>query len=121
MTLNPAEWQIMSAVWELGKADAGQVSVLLGERQRRAYSPKTAGIFLARLAGKGLLRKQRIKPAGPGRPAFLYSPVLDRQDALRRQIERFLTEYALEESDFEALRAMLAASREALRRIASRS
>jgi predicted transcriptional regulator len=106
-TLSPTEWQIMSAVWELGKADASEVSALLQRRYGRACPPKTAGIFLARLVQRGFLRHTTIKPVRPGRPAHIYSPSIARQDALRRQIQKFLEDYGFEAADFETLQEIL--------------
>lgn len=83
----------MSAVWELGTADAKEVSALLQRRHGRAYPPKTAGIFLARLVEKGFLRRAATVQARPGRPAHVYFPSVERADALRRQIQKFLADY----------------------------
>ena len=83
----------MTAVWELGTADAKKVSAFLQRRQGRTYPPKTAGIFLARLAEKGFLHRAATAQARPGRPAHVYSPSVDRTEAFRRQIQKFLADY----------------------------
>lgn len=110
LILSGREWQFMSAVWLLHEADAVQVSTLIRERYGRAYPPKTAGIFLARLAQKGFLRRRVVVPVGPGRPAHVYFPSVTREDALRRQFRRFLSDYAIEAPDLETLQTLLLAT-----------
>lgn len=105
----------MCAVWLLQEADALQVSTLLRERYSRVYPTKTAGIFLARLARKGFLDHRTVNPVGPGRPAHVYFPAVTKDDALRRQFQKFLSDYALEAPDLETLEALLLAAAHAMR------
>lgn len=100
-TLSPTEWQVMSAVWALENADANRVSAWIQERHGRTYPPKTVGIFLARLAQKGFLCYTTIRPIGPGRPAYIYSPSVAREHALRRQIQKFVADYLVEAADLD--------------------
>lgn len=97
----------MSAVWELNEADAFEVSKLLRTRHGRSYSAKTTGILLSRLAQKGYLHFTVTSPAGRGRPAYVYRPVLSRDEAVSSQFANFLSDHLLEGHDFDTLRALL--------------
>lgn len=106
-SLSLTEWLLMSAVWELGSADASTISQMLGRKFKRVYSPKTTSIMLSRLADKGLLQSNQVVSSGPGRPAHLYSPTLPRDLAVRGQFKRFLRDHLIEKSDYEILRTVL--------------
>ena len=106
--LSATEWQVMSAVWELREASATAVGALLHAKFGRAYSEKTAGILLSRLAKKGLLRYSVTRPEGPGRRAHLYSPLLSRERALRLQFARFLKDHSIEAHEISVLQSVLA-------------
>lgn len=107
LILSAREWQFMTAVWLLKEADAARVSALLRERYGRFYPPKTAGIFLARLVRKGLLQHRSVPPIGPGRPAHVYFPAVTREDALRRQFQRFVEDYGIGVADMGTLQTLV--------------
>ena len=103
--LTPLDWQVMSIVWELGTADANVVSELLQERWGRAYSNKTAGVSLARLAKRGHLQRPL---EGRGRPAHQYRAAVTRKQALLSQFAHFLHEHTVQPEELALLQAALA-------------
>jgi predicted transcriptional regulator len=107
--LSLTDWQVMSAVWELGEASATSVAEKL-RRTGRAYSDKTAGILLARLTRKGHLQFAVTDPQGTGRPAHIYSPVLSRERALLLQFMKFLKDHSVEAHEVEILQSLLTQS-----------
>ncbi len=113
LPLSVTEWRLMYCVWELGAATPPQVAEHLRTRLGEEVSPKTSGIFLARLEEKGYLRSA----PGPslslrGRPPHVYSPLVSREEALRRQLQKFLDDHLIEEKDISLLEAFLAQSGE---------
>jgi len=107
-SFSPTEWQVMSAVWELGEADVFKITDLVRSRFGRAYTQKTMGVLLFRLERKGHLRSTVADPAGRGRPVHLYSPVVSRQAAITVQLQRFLRDFFLDnDEDLIMLRALL--------------
>jgi predicted transcriptional regulator len=88
----------MRCVWDLGTANAAQVSVHLRERYgREDLSPRTVGIFLARLVEKGYLGyRLGLVPPGGGRAPHLYSPRVCFETALRLAVDRFLADYRID-------------------------
>ena len=107
LPLSPTEWHLMSAVWDLGSANALMVSQILRTKFKRVYSPKTTGIMLSRLADRGFLRSVQADSPGPGRPAHLYTPALPRDLAVRGQFKRFLNDHSIQQQDYEILRTIL--------------
>ena len=113
LPLSATEWRLMVCIWELRAATPPQVSECLRTKLGEELSPKTAGIFLARLEEKGYLRSA----PGPalavrGRPPHVYSPLVAREDALRRQLQKFLDDHLVEQEDIALLKRFLAQSRE---------
>lgn len=103
--LSPTEWRLMSCVWDLRSANPPQVAEHLRTKLGEDLSPKTAGIFLARLEEKGYLRSApETTPAGRGRPAHIYQPVVTREESLQWQLEKFLEDHLV---DAEGLPALL--------------
>lgn len=116
LPLSPTEWRLMACIWDLQAATPPQVAERLRTKLGEEVTPKTAGIFLARLEEKGYLRSA----PGPtlavrGRPAHLYSPLVTRQDALRRQLLKFLDDHLIEDEDVTLLETLLAQCREQLK------
>jgi len=113
LPLSATEWRLMFCVWELRAATPPQVAEHLRTQLGEKVSPKTAGIFLARLEEKGYLRSAPgPSQAVRGRPPHVYSPLVSREDALRRQLQKFLDDHLIEEKDISLLEAFLAQSRE---------
>jgi predicted transcriptional regulator len=101
--LSPTEWRLMRCVWDLRQATPPQVADHLRTKLGEELSPKTVGIFLARLEEKGYLRSS----PGPtsavrGRPAHVYSPSVAHEDSLRRQLQKFLDDHLIDKGTLEA-------------------
>lgn len=115
--LSATEWRLMACIWELQAATPPQVAEHLRTRLGEEVTAKTAGIFLARLEEKGYLRSA----PGPalavrGRPPHVYSPLVTREDALRRQLQKFLEDHLIEDEDVALLEVFLAQSRQQVER-----
>ena len=78
--LTEAEWSIMEAVWEHEPAAAPTIQEVLQDRKDWSYS--TVKTFMDRMAGKGLLKTERI------RNLILYRAAIDRKDAQRGELTR---------------------------------
>ena len=97
--LGPTEWLLMRCIWDLGAANpsevAGHVSWCYG---RADLFPRTVGILLARLVGKGYLRSSRgpVQIVGRGRPPHVYTSAIPFDTALRIQLEHFLDDHQLD-------------------------
>src|SRR5215210_873609 len=104
--LSPTEWRLMRCVWDLREATPPQVADHLRTKLGEELSPKTVGIFLARLEEKGYLRSSP-GPASAvrGRPAHVYSPLVLLEDSLRRQVQKFLDEHRVDKETLETVLA----------------
>ena len=78
--LTEAEWSIMEAVWEHEPVAAPTIQEVLQDRKEWSYS--TVKTFMDRMAGKGLLKTERI------RNLILYRAAIDRKDAQRGELSR---------------------------------
>ena len=78
--LTEAEWSIMEAVWEHEPVAAPTIREVLQDRKEWSYS--TVKTFMDRMAGKGLLKTERI------RNLILYRAAIDRKDAQRGELTR---------------------------------
>lgn len=105
--LAPSEWLLMSCVWELGLANALEVSEMLRTSREGGLSPKTTGILLARIAEKGYLSITAVPRIGGGRPIYSYTPVVSRETALRRQIDRFFEVFRLDDADLDLMSSII--------------
>src|SRR5215210_6329597 len=102
--LSPTEWRLMRCVWDLGEATPPQVADHLRTKLREELSPKTVGIFLARLEEKGYLRSfPGPTSAVRGRPAHVYTPLVTHEDSLRHQLQKFLDDHLVDKDTLEAL------------------
>ena len=108
--LAPMEWLIMTCVWDLGSANAREVSEQLQVRKQRALAPKTTGILLARLVEKGYLAASAERQLR-GRALHNYTPLVPRQTALGWQLERFMNDHLLGDEDLELVDLFLEARR----------
>jgi predicted transcriptional regulator len=90
----PTLWRVLWCVYDLGTANAMEVSEHLARRYGIDLHPKTAGVFLLRLVERGMLKAEPV--AVPrGRPHHSYEPVFTKEDALRNQLRGFLKEHLL--------------------------
>ncbi len=111
--LSPTEWRLMSCVWDLRAANPPQVSEHLRTRLGEELSPKTAGIFLARLEEKGYLRSAPGPTlAARGRPPHIYQALVTREESLRRQLEKFIEDYLIDDDGLALLETLLSQHRE---------
>ena len=78
--LTEAEWSIMEAVWEHEPVAAPTIQEVLKDRKDWSYS--TVKTFMDRMAGKGLLKTERI------RNLILYRAAIARKDAQRGELTR---------------------------------
>ena len=105
--LSLAAWQLMSAIWDLGGAEASEVARVVRAKFGRTITAKAASIMLSRLADRGLLRSELAPPNRRGRPAFVYSPVVPRHLALEAQFRRFVQEHGIQAEDFPVLQGVV--------------
>lgn len=109
--LGPTEWRIMRSLWDLRSADPVQIAERLRTRYGFDYSPQAAGIFLRRLAEKGYACFVIAPAVGRGRPRHVYSPLIGEEEALRRQVLRFLQEYLIDDDRLDLVESVLDAQR----------
>jgi predicted transcriptional regulator len=102
------EWLLLSCIWDLRSANPIEVAEHLGTRYKRELSAKTVGILLGRLVEKGFLRSVTGPVPPRGRPALIYFPLVSRQDALRRQFQRFVEAHLIQDEDIALLEVLLA-------------
>ena len=111
--LSPTEWRLMSCIWDLRAANPPQVAEHLRIRLGEELSPKTAGIFLARLEEKGYLRSAPGPVlAGRGRPPHIYQAKVTRDESILRQLEKFLEDHLIDNADLSLLERLLSQRRE---------
>lgn len=106
LPLSASEWRLLSCLWDLRSANPAQVADHLQLRLREALSPKTVGIMLARLENKGYLRSAP-GPVLRGRPPHIYVPLVNREDALRIQIQKFLIDHLIDDNSDEISKKFL--------------
>ena len=82
--LTPFELEIMSVLWELGRASVREIMELLPETRRPAYT--TVQTIVYRLEEKGALR--RARKIGN---AHVFEPVVSRKEAHHRLIDELLS------------------------------
>jgi BlaI family penicillinase repressor len=81
--LTPFELEIMTVLWELGKASVREIQELLPETRRPAYT--TVQTMVYRLEEKGAL--QRVRKIGN---AHIFEPIISRKEAHQRLISDLL-------------------------------
>ncbi|MBP8304840.1 MAG: BlaI/MecI/CopY family transcriptional regulator [Phycisphaerae bacterium] len=118
--LTEAEWAIMEAVWEHEPAAAPAIQEVL--QDQRGWSYSTVKTFMDRMAGKGLLKTERI------RNLILYRAAIHRKDAQRGELTRavarafngaftpmvqfLLDEHPLSDKELAELEAMIRAKKQ---------
>ena len=80
--ISTAEWEVMNVVWARQPLTAAQVFAALPPGH--GWKQKTVNTFLARLAGKGVVRVDREGKA------FLYAARIPRDECVRREGDSFL-------------------------------
>jgi predicted transcriptional regulator len=93
----------MRCVWDLGSANAQQVTEHAKQRYDTDLVPSTVGIYLYRMMQKDYLRSTPGL-VGRGRPAHVYIPIVTWEDAFRLQVQRFIEDY---KADPETLQKIL--------------
>lgn len=83
--LTPQELQIMKVVWEMGSASVKNVYTILSSRKKIAYT--TTLTIMGILESKGVLTHSKS-----GR-AFIYRPLLSKQQAIRNQVAEVLNRF----------------------------
>ncbi len=83
--LTPQELQIMKVVWEMGAASVKNVYTILSSRKKIAYT--TTLTIMGILESKGVLTHSKS-----GR-AFIYRPLLSKQQAIRNQVAEVLNRF----------------------------
>jgi predicted transcriptional regulator len=108
LPLSRTEWRLLSCIWDLRAANPPQVSEHFQNKFSEELSPKTAGIFLARLEDKGYLRSAPGPVhAGRGRPPHIYQAVVAREESLEWQLEKFLDDHLIDADSLEFLMTLL--------------
>lgn len=82
LKISASEWEVLDAVWECAPATSPQIYERLADKQE--WHIKTVNTFLARLVEKGILAVERN-----GR-ANIYTPLLTRQECVKKESESFL-------------------------------
>ncbi len=80
--LSDGEWTLMKALWDHAPLTIMQLTAAL--KETTGWSKNVVITMLDRLEKKGAVE------AGSNGKARLYYPILDRQDAARRETDRFL-------------------------------
>lgn len=93
--LSPTEWRVMSALWRLPEGGTvEQISQLLGDEK---LSKRDIGTLLNRIMQKGYAASRPSYPPPPvGRPPLFYNAVVPYLPLLKREIERFIDSYILD-------------------------
>lgn len=82
--MTPAEFNVMKALWHLGRASVADVRAELSSEQGIDLAYTTVMTLLTRLAGKGALHVDK------SRQPFLYRPAFRRDSVLRHRLRRFV-------------------------------
>jgi len=80
--ISPAEWEVLSVLWEKSPASVPEVAERLAGRHE--WHPKTVATFLTRLVQKGLLKVKRSGKVN------LYTPRKTREECVRAEGDSFL-------------------------------
>jgi len=82
--MTPAEFNVMKALWQLGRASVADVRAELSTGQNIDLAYTTVMTLLTRLAGKGGVHVDK------SRQPFLYRPAFRRESVLRHRLRRFV-------------------------------
>jgi BlaI family penicillinase repressor len=113
--LSPAEWRVMSVLWEHGKLDARRVFAELADEREWAY--QTVKTLLSRLVAKGAVAYDQVGNS------YLYRPAVAREEMTRQEVRsvfervvgaavspvlaHFIDEAELSEDDIRKLQQLL--------------
>jgi predicted transcriptional regulator len=105
--LSPAEWQVFSILYRRGPLTVRQLVTELEAGFEPARSYTTILTLAQRLTAKGyLVQSEKAAPHGPA-SAITYSISVSYADALRRHVERFLAQHALDSEDLLIAREVI--------------
>ena len=80
--ISPAEWEVLSALWERSPATGAEICErLTGEQE---WHPKTVATFLTRLVEKGIVGVRREGKAN------VYLPLKSREECVQAEGDSFL-------------------------------
>lgn len=98
--LSPAEWELMSICWRLGRCTTRDV--LEESNRRRVRDYRTVQTLMTRMVAKGYLRVEKVGKTNH------FTPAIAEKRALRVEIRRFLDEVVTSEESRAVLQDMLA-------------
>jgi BlaI family penicillinase repressor len=76
--LSPAEWRVMTVLWEQGALDARSVFAALADEREWAY--QTVKTLLSRLVAKGAVEYDQVGNS------YLYRPAVRREEMTRQEV-----------------------------------
>lgn len=76
--LSPAEWRVMTTLWERGPNDARGVFAALADDREWAY--QTVKTLLSRLVAKGAVEYDQVGNS------YLYRPAVPREEMTRKEV-----------------------------------
>jgi BlaI family transcriptional regulator, penicillinase repressor len=76
--LSPAEWRVMTTLWEHGPSDARGVYAALADDREWAY--QTVKTLLSRLVAKGAVEYDQVGNS------YLYRPAVAREEMTRKEV-----------------------------------
>jgi BlaI family transcriptional regulator, penicillinase repressor len=77
--LSPAEWRVMTTLWEQGALDARGVFTAIADEREWAY--QTVKTLLSRLVAKGAVEYDQVGNS------YLYRPAVPRQEMTQREVQ----------------------------------
>lgn len=83
--ITEAEWEVMNVVWQYAPISTGDIAKHLEDKT--GWSPKTVHTLLIRLT-----KKQAVAHEKEGR-TFVYRPLIDRKDYLKKESNAFLDRF----------------------------
>lgn len=113
--LSPAEWRVMTTLWEQGELDARGVYSVIADEREWAY--QTVKTLLSRLVAKGAVEYDQVGNS------YLYRPAVPREEMTRQEVRsvidrvvgaavspvlaHFINEAELSEEDIQKLQKLL--------------
>lgn len=82
--LGPLEFSLLSVMWELGEATAGDVLQTYNRDAARPLAYTTVGTLLGRMEEKGILKVDKT------RQPYLFRPLVTRDQLVRQRIRDFV-------------------------------
>lgn len=84
--LTPAEFNVMKALWSLGRATVAETRAALTRRDGAELAYTTVMTLLGRLAAKGAVAVDK------DREPYVYAPAFRRESVLRERLRSFLSD-----------------------------